>query len=527
MTKVMKVNLRRCSKDVAAIGRGRQLIGVSALILLLAGCAVKPSPLTREELLSGAVAARTVMFENQEPISGPLSLEVALARAMLYNLDSRVASLEETTQRAQLRTVKYEMLPRLALDAGYFHRDGDSISSGLSLDTGIISGGSISQDRSRSVGDLTLSWNVLDFGTSYYLARQQADQVLVASERRRRATANVFQEVSAAYWQAAAAQNLLPRVEATLREARSALSRYRELERAGSVPLEEALSNQSELLALIEQLETVSEDMRTSEVRLAQLMGLAPNTSLRLSAPEGYLARSPRITNSTDSLEIIALVNRPEAREQAYNIRIAQTEAHRALLRFLPSFNPFAQLSRDSNSYLFHQNWAELGLRVSSELIGLAAQPSVSQLGQRRVELAEARRLAVSMAVVSQVNLSVLEFERNQRLLAQARTRNDVDQRLYRLTLERVSADAASELERIRASTVALASELRLVRAHSGLMNAHAAVFVALGLDPVPADLPSSDLNALTAGIREVQDAWWNNRIEDPSATPLLVAATE
>lgn len=467
------------------------------------------------------------MFAYQEPISGPLTLEAALARAMLYNLDSRVASLEETTQRAQLRTVQYEMLPRLALDAGYFHRDRDTISSSLSLDTNVISGGSISQDRSRSVGDLTLSWNVLDFGTGYYLARQQADQVLVASERRRRATANVFQEVSAAYWQAAAAQTLLPRVQETLREARSALSRYRDLERAGAIPLEEALANQSELLALIEQLETVSEDMRTSEVRLAQLMGLAPNTTLRLAAPRGYLARSPRITNSTDSLESIALVNRPEAREQAYNIRIAQTEARQALLRFLPSFNPFAQLSRDSNSYLFHQNWAELGLRVSSELIGLAAQPSVSQLGRRRVELAEARQLAVSMAIVSQVNLAVLDFERNHRLFAQARTRNDVDQRLYRLTLERVSADAASDLERIRASTVALASELRLVRAHSTLMNAHAAVFVALGLDPVPADLPSSDLNTLTAGIRQVQDAWWNNRIEDPSTTPMLVATTE
>ena len=423
--------------------------------------------------------------------------------------------------------VQYEMLPRLALDAGYFHRDRDTISSSLSLDTNVISGGSISQDRSRSVGDLTLSWNVLDFGTGYYLARQQADQVLVASERRRRATANVFQEVSAAYWQAAAAQTLLPRVQATLHEARSALSRYRDLEQAGAIPLEEALANQSELLALIEQLETVSEDMRTSEVRLAQLMGLAPNTTLRLAAPRGYLTRSPRITNSTDSLEITALVNRPEAREQAYNIRISQTEARQALLRFLPSFNPFAQISGDSNSYLFHQNWAELGLRVSSELIGLAAQPSVSQLGRRRVELAEARQLAVSMAIVSQVNLAVLDFERNQRLFAQARTRNDVDQRLYRLTLERVSADAASELERIRASTTALASELRLVRAHSGLMTAHAAVFVALGLDPVPANLPSGDLSALTTGIRQVQDAWWNNQIEHLAAEQRLAEVTE
>jgi outer membrane protein, multidrug efflux system len=501
---------------VKSKGQQRGVV-TSALVLALAGCAVAPNHLTREELLSGAVDARSTMFEGQDPITAPLTLDAALGRAMLYNLDGRVAALEEATQRSQLRAVQYNMLPQLTLNAGYFQRDRDLISSNFSIDTSTVSGGSISQDRTRGTGDLTLSWNVVDFGTGYYLSRQQADQVLVAAERRRRATNNMFQEVSAAYWQAAAAQRLLPRVRSTLADARGALAQYRELEQTRAVPLEEALRNQSELLALIDQLEAVAEDMRTSEVRLAQLMGLPPNSTFRLSAPSGYINRTPRLTHSTENLEIIALVNRPEVREEAYNIRLAQTEARQALLRFIPAFNPFIQLNRDSNSYLFYQNWAELGLRVTSELIGLASRPAVAQFGEQRVELAEARRLAVSMAVVSQVNLAVLEFERNQRLLVQSRARNEVDQRLYRLVVERAGADAANELELVRAATAALASELRLSRSHANLMNVHAAVFVALGLDPVPTDLPTDDLPAVMQGIRQVQDAWWNNRVELPA----------
>lgn len=58
-------------------------------------------------------------------------------------------------------------------------------------------------------------------------------------------------------------------------------------------------------------------------------------------------------------------------------------------------------------------------------------------------------------------------------------------------------------------------------------MSAHAAVFVALGLDPVPADLPSGDLSALTTGIRQVQDAWWNNQIEHLDAEQRLAEVNQ
>ena len=47
-----------------------------------------------------------------------------------------------------------------------------------------------------------MSWNLLDFGVSYYRARQQADQVLIAEERKRKVVQNILADTRNAYWRA-------------------------------------------------------------------------------------------------------------------------------------------------------------------------------------------------------------------------------------------------------------------------------------------------------------------------------------
>ena len=61
---------------------------------------------------------------------------------------------------------------------------------------------STSEERSHLLGGADFSWNILDFGVSYYRARQQADQFLIAEERRRKVVQNLLQDVRAAYWRA-------------------------------------------------------------------------------------------------------------------------------------------------------------------------------------------------------------------------------------------------------------------------------------------------------------------------------------
>lgn len=499
---------------------------LASALLATAACTVRPAPISREEAAADAAAARRDMFSGQEPITGLLSLESALARALRYNLDARVAMLEQATQVSQLNLLHYEMLPRLTANAGYFARNRDYVSSSYSRVTNqTFNQQTISQDRLRWTADLTLSWNLLDFGTSYYQARQQADRILVAHERRRRAINNIFQEVTAAYWQAATAQRLLPRIERALTNAQRAAASAQRLERNREMPLVDALTYQRNILELTRQLEFVADDMRLAQARLAQLMGLPPGTTYHLAVIDTANGSVPRLMHDTEALERVALVNRPEVQEERYNIRIAQLETRRAIMRFLPNFNPFAMVAYDSNSYLYYQNWAELGFRSSLQLLNLAALPTTRELGQRLEDLAQMRRLAVSMAVVAQVHVSVQQYNRARLQFENANRMAQIERRLSALSEARGAAQSISDLERIRAVASSLAAELQRDRAYADVMNAHTSLHVALGLDPLPGDMTGQDIAVVAEQIRETRQRWANGALEIPVLPDLPVAS--
>lgn len=59
------------------------------------------------------------MYTDQEPLNGPLTLHQAMARAVKYNLEGRLKIMEEALAKRQLDLASFDMLPRMALSAGY------------------------------------------------------------------------------------------------------------------------------------------------------------------------------------------------------------------------------------------------------------------------------------------------------------------------------------------------------------------------------------------------------------------------
>lgn len=180
------------------------------LALAISGCAVTSQPIERSVSEQRAQSDLQAMFADQEPLNGPLTLHEAMARAVKYNLEARLKVMEHALAERQLDLATFDMLPRMALSAGYAGRNNVSASSSRSIETGSQSlEPSTSQDRDRGVADLTMVWNVLDFGVSYMSAKQQADQRLIVEERRRKVIHTITQDVRSAYWRAVAAERLL------------------------------------------------------------------------------------------------------------------------------------------------------------------------------------------------------------------------------------------------------------------------------------------------------------------------------
>jgi multidrug efflux system outer membrane protein len=483
------------------IGR-RKIAGVCVAGALLAGCAVSPDPIPQAEHIRRSLEDRAQMFARQEPIVGVVTLEQALARALLHNLDQRLSMFEQAMQLRQLDVANLEMLPRLTANAGYKVRDREEVKWSKDYYTGIRgTNPSVGEDEQLGTADLTLQWSVLDFGVSYVQALQQADRALVARERRRRTVNNMFQEVRTAYWQAAAAQRVRGDLRPVLTDALFALETLRDIERRRAQPLAANLRAQRQILDLIRQLEGLEIELQTATARLAQLMGLPANANFDVAVVEPAAMSTGDVPYDIDTLERIALVSRPEVREEAYNVRIAHNEARRGMLRLLPNLNFLAQNQYNDNSYIHTRTWNEASARVTFNLFSLVSLPEQRRLGDAQRQVAELRRQAVSMAVVTQVNLALRTYARAVNTFQRASEIAEIEKRLAELGAQQQQAQAVADLDRIRGRAEAIVAELERDRAFASLQNALASVYASLGVDLLPETLEATDLASLTRAI--------------------------
>lgn len=138
---------------------------LSGTVLVLCACAVSPDPFTDQETRLRISEDKALMFGNLEPITGPIGLEEAMARAVKYNLDHRVELLNSVVSTNQLELAHYDMLPKLAATAGYNMRNNEMASTSTTVLTHINSTEpAVSQERRVQSAQIQLSWNVLDFG---------------------------------------------------------------------------------------------------------------------------------------------------------------------------------------------------------------------------------------------------------------------------------------------------------------------------------------------------------------------------
>ncbi|WP_207482353.1 TolC family protein [Arenibaculum pallidiluteum] len=473
-------------------------------VLLLGACAISPDPISDGQHLARAQAERQKLYEAVPAIDGPLTLEEAIARALRFNYDHRLALLEQTLQNSQLTLANFNMLPRLAANAGYTVRDVETASSSVSILTRRQSlEPSVSQDESRWTGDITFTWNLLDFGLSYFQAKQQADRALIAVERRRRVVNNMIREVRSAYWRAATAERLLPQIEPVINEAEKALEASREIERDGLQAPVETLEYQRTILQVVSQLRRLRSDLSVAKSQLASLVNIPPGTSFAIAA--AGLERMPvpqPPTAPLAELELYGLTLRPELREEVYQERVDRQNVYREILRMVPGVSLFAGPNYDSNSYLVNNQWNEAGFRVTWNLIGLLQGPKAVEVAESQGAVTAARRLALSIAVITQINISYQQFLQAREAYRTAQAISDVEAKITSLTRGGNDAQAVPELERIRRSTSAIAAELERDRALSELQGAVSNIYVAIGMDPLPAGAQSDDYHILREQVR-------------------------
>jgi outer membrane protein TolC len=492
------------------------LLSLVAAALLLGGCAsLAPESLSAPQIAAASAADRQAAHKDVEPLTGALSLEEAIARAIKYNLDRRVRLMEEAIAAGQLDAGNYDLWPKLVASAGYRDRNKDLITNSIDSVTGqpSLANPYISSARSATTTDLTLSWSLLDFGQSYYASKQNADRLLIAGERRRKALHILVQDVRTVFWRVACAQKLRADIAATLAAAEDVLvdARRAEAERLRN-PLE-ALRYQRQLLENLRLLETIDQELSTARIELASLVNLPLVQAITVVEPAGAVEARWQ-TIPVEAMEEQAIANNADLRESFYNARIAREETRRALLKLFPGLTFNYGTNHSDDPYLINQTWTAAGVQVSFNLLGLLAAPTQIKLAEAGVALADQKRMATQMAVLTQLHVARLNYANALHQYERADAIWQVDREIASHVARREQAQTQTKLDRVSHQTAAILSELRRYQALSQVNSAASRLQATLGLEPKVAASGDAPLAELTAAVGESLKSWNAGRLE-------------
>lgn len=530
--------LRPSAKSIAV--RGVSKLGVAnslfklsaiALALSLAACStISPMPLSIEEIKSRADQDMARAQQDVEPITGQLTLEQAIARALRYNLENRTRMMEEALARNQHDVSKFDLLPQITASAGYTRRNEFSVTRSENYLTGeaAISTPYISSDREKQIDSLGLNWNFLDFGVSYFTAKQNADRLLIASERRRKSIHNLVQDVRTVFWRAAAAQKLQVEVQDTIFLAEEGLSDARaaqnELLRS---PLD-SLRYQKQVLDNLRLLEAIEQELLTARIELASLINAPASSMIKVVDPDETI-NTAILEIPVEQLEETAILQNADLREEFYNTRIAAADTRKAMLKLFPNLSLSYATKNDNDSYLINKSWNEAGATLSYNLMSLISAPAQMRLADAGVALADQKRMAMQMAVLTQLNIARIQYANSIRQFNRADELWQVDSRITRHIRNRELVGAQSKLERIASQSSSILSMLRRYEALSNVNAAASKLQATLGMEPEIGNLQTSSLDEIQSSIRDALRAWNSaaREVVQPELTLVNTVKTE
>ncbi len=457
---------------------------------LLVSCARSPEPVSlleaEERAMKDIAKIEQIKKDNQSWEENlEIDLYTAIALAIKNNKELKIKLLESALANRQLEKIKFEMLPSIATNAGYSGSERYTASSSATVATNDLAGSmgtshSTSRDREINTQDIGFTWNALDFGLSYIRAGQNSNRYLIAEEMERKAEHNIVREVVKSYWNTLSADKLIRKYDPLLIEVDKALNDSQKIEELLLTKPMDALLYQKELLDIQRALQSQKQMFVDSRIQLATLMGLLPNQKFKVVPTNDPLTV---LNMNLKGMEEYALMHRPELIESHYEEIISVQETKAGMVSLLPGLNFNAAWTHSSNDYLMNKTNFEYGSTMGANLLNIFVYPKLKKINQTNTEVIKEKRLALSMAVLSQVHLANIDY-------AMALEEYDTAERYYqvsrKITEQVRNAQKIARfgnLELIREQASLLVAELRYDIAYSKLQYSIGKIYTSVGLD--------------------------------------------
>ena len=467
----------------------KKIIILLALFLITA-CVRSPQPIslfeTEEKALKDISNIEEIKKDNkawEENLE--IDLYTAIALAIKNNKELKIKLLENALANRQIDKIKFEMLPSLAANAGYSGSKYYKTTTSANVSTKDRAGAmgedySTSTERSIANQDIGFTWNALDFGLSYIKAGQSNNRYLISDEAEKKASHNIVREVIRTYWNSLSAEKLIKKYDPLLIEVDAALNDSQKIEELLLTKPMDALLYQKELLDIQRALQTQKQSFIDAKIQLGTLMGLLPNQKFKIVDTNEPLTI---LDMSLKGMEDHALIHRPELIENHYEERISVQQAKAGIVSLLPGLNFNAAWTSSSNDYLMNRTNFEYGSTLGANLLNVFSYPKIKKINETNLQIIKEQRLALSMAVLSQVHLSNIDYQMALEEYATADRYYDVSKKITDQVKNAQKIARFGNLELIRERASLLVAELRFDIAYTKLQHAIGQIYTSVGLD--------------------------------------------
>jgi multidrug efflux system outer membrane protein len=343
---------------------------------------------------------------SQQTVS--LSLEQAIEIGTTKNLDVRVAALEELSQQNNVTLAQLRALPGVEISGGYTDRSNDGASSSESVLTGQQSlEPSKSTEQHRRVATLEINWNLLDAALALADAAKAGDEAGVAKERYAKVIQNVERDVYTAYWRASAYQESRDKTAKLLMDTRDQMEKLDHAVSKKLMSSDEASQKMALLAERERNLRDLNDRLQLAEVELKSLLTIPMGTKLILTTKRDNIAFEVErlISSDVSGQEWQALKTRPEMREEILKKNMTIRDARREIYQTFPGLNLLFSNEYDSNKYLVDPNWSNFSAKIVQTITGVITLPNRYNAAKNKEVVADARRQALSSAIVAQVHM--------------------------------------------------------------------------------------------------------------------------
>ena len=440
------------------------------VVLAVAGMMVFPGCQTEKDYRNERAEKAIRYFEysrlREMAPETKLTLKECIAIGLKHNLDLKVKHLEEDIA-SELRTAELlGMLPELNINDGFSGRSNIPASSSRAYDRdGATYGASQSQDKVINTFNIDLALSVMDFGLAFFNSQQAHDRVLLRKKQTERMAQNLTLDIINAYCRVAAAQRAWEITNGMLTICRLRNASIKKLRKENKITPFRAFEEIRRLNEMERRQTAYDQEYQNACVELRALLGYYPSAAI--SVDDSFLDKMPSdsVLPSLDVMEQIALIRRPELQETEIQRHISLIECRKAILTMFPNARIFLDFNNVNNSFLYNQNWWEMGVTAAFNLLKLPQKISQAAAYSKQADAETMRTFGQSIAIIAQVRISHANILANKEIYTRSeKTFQNYDKTLKAAQKNRRSS-VVSELSKLEIDHMILTtSEAKIER---------------------------------------------------------------